>query len=125
MMIGQDRVLATPLHMASVAAAAPTGRGARPACCRATRLAHGPHAPKSALRLMRAVVTDGTGPRGRRGGAAGKRGTAEFGTGDPPPTHAWFIGYRGGFAVLLVEGGRAGRVAAPIAARFLARLPTG
>ena len=58
---------------------------------------------------------------------AGKSGTAEYGGGDPPPTHAWFIAYRGDVAVaVLVEGGRAGgEVAAPIAARFLARLPTG
>ena len=54
----------------------------------------------------------------------GKSGTAEFGGGDPPPTHAWFIAARGDLAVaVLVEGGASGgRVAAPIAARFLAAL---
>ena len=72
---------------------------------------------------MRAVVTGGTGTAlaGLPGFVAGKSGTAEYGGGDPPPTHAWFIAFRGDLAVaVLVEGGRAGgTVAAPIAARFL------
>jgi cell division protein FtsI/penicillin-binding protein 2 len=56
---------------------------------------------------------------------AGKTGTAEFGTGDPPPTHAWFVGFRGDLAVaVLVEGGGVGgQVAAPIAARFFSSTP--
>ncbi|NPC84927.1 penicillin-binding protein, partial [Pyxidicoccus fallax] len=51
---------------------------------------------------------------------AGKTGTAEFGTGTPLPTHAWFIGFRKGvgFAILVEGGGVGGRVAAPMAARF-------
>ena len=54
-------------------------------------------------------------------GTYGKTGTAEFGTANPPQTHAWFIGYRGdlAFAVLVVGGGIGGAVAAPIAAKFL------
>ena len=54
-------------------------------------------------------------------GTFGKTGTAEFGTDNPPKTHAWFIGYRGNlaFAVIVEGGGVGGRVAAPIAARFL------
>jgi cell division protein FtsI/penicillin-binding protein 2 len=57
-------------------------------------------------------------------GLAGKTGTAEFGTGTPLPTHAWFIGFRQGigFAVLVEGGGVGGRVAVPIAARFAAAL---
>ena len=31
----------------------------------------------------------------------GKSGTAEYGSGDPPPTHAWFIAERDGLAVAL------------------------
>ena len=71
---------------------------------------------------MRSVVTDGhrhgAGRRPRR--AAGKSGTAEYGSGDPPPTHAWFIAFRGDLAIaVLVEGGRSGgAVAAPIAKAF-------
>jgi cell division protein FtsI/penicillin-binding protein 2 len=74
--------------------------------------------------LTRAVVTEGTGTAlaGVPGDVHGKSGTAEFGGGDPPPTHAWFIAYRGDVAVaVLVENGRSGgSVAAPIAARFFA-----
>ncbi len=55
----------------------------------------------------------------------GKTGTAEFGQGNPPPTHAWFIGYRGNlaYAVIVEGGGVGGAVAAPIAAAFLRALP--
>jgi cell division protein FtsI/penicillin-binding protein 2 len=72
--------------------------------------------------LMRQVVTQGTAAdAGLPAGVAGKTGTAEFGTGDPLPTHAWFIGFRGdlAFAVIVEDGGVGGRVAAPAAARFL------
>ena len=75
--------------------------------------------------LMRQVVTEGTAaPAGLPGNVGGKTGTAEFGTGDPLPTHAWFIGFRGdlAFAVVVEDGGVGGRVAAPAAARFLRAL---
>jgi cell division protein FtsI/penicillin-binding protein 2 len=76
---------------------------------------------------MRGVVTSGTGSAlaSLPGEPIGKSGTAEFGGGDPPPTHAWFIAARGDLAVaVLVERGRSGSgVAAPIAARFLAAAP--
>jgi cell division protein FtsI/penicillin-binding protein 2 len=70
---------------------------------------------------MRQVVTSGTAASaGLPDGVAGKTGTAEFGTGDKPPTHAWFIGFRGDLAMAVVVegGGVGGEVAAPIAARF-------
>ncbi|MCY1018752.1 penicillin-binding transpeptidase domain-containing protein [Pyxidicoccus sp. MSG2] len=127
--IGQGRVLATPLHLASVAAAAESGRWRAPYLV--TDLDDGPSASladgtRGALSLlMRAVVTEGTG-RAAVGvpALAGKTGTAEFGTVPPLPTHAWFIGFRNGiaFAVLVEGGGVGGRVAAPIAARFAAAL---
>jgi cell division protein FtsI/penicillin-binding protein 2 len=78
---------------------------------------------------MRLVVTDGSGTAADVPGldVIGKTGTAEFGTGDPLPTHAWFIGaWNGlGFAVVLEGGGVGGRDAAPIAAQFLQALPGG
>jgi cell division protein FtsI/penicillin-binding protein 2 len=56
----------------------------------------------------------------------GKTGTAEYGTEQPPRTHAWFAGYQDdlAFAVLVAEteDSFGGRVAAPIAADFLRRL---
>jgi cell division protein FtsI/penicillin-binding protein 2 len=72
--------------------------------------------------LMREVVTKGTAaPAGLPANVGGKTGTAEFGTGDPLPTHAWFIGFRGdlAFSVVVEDGGVGGKVAAPVAARFL------
>ncbi len=55
----------------------------------------------------------------------GKTGTAQYGTGDPLPTHAWFIGWQGdvAFAVLVEDGASGGDDAAPIARAFLRRLP--
>jgi cell division protein FtsI/penicillin-binding protein 2 len=127
-MIGQDRILATPLAMAGVAATVADGRW------RAPRLLAGdprragqplPAQERDVLRsLMRRVVTEGTGTAlaSVPGEVHGKSGTAEYGGGDPPPTHAWFIAYRGDVAIaVLVENGRSGgSVAAPIAARFFA-----
>jgi cell division protein FtsI/penicillin-binding protein 2 len=137
---GQGRVTASPLQMAMVAATVADGRWRQPhlvtgeaaAGDAESRPGGGPatEAPDpldgkvaGTLRsLMRQVVTGGTAaPAGLPAGTGGKTGTAEFGTGDPLPTHAWFIGFRGdlAFAVLVEDGGVGGRVAAPIAARFL------
>ncbi|WP_188191283.1 penicillin-binding transpeptidase domain-containing protein [Nonomuraea sp. SYSU D8015] len=128
--IGQGRVLASPLNMASVAAAIASGAWIPP------RLVAGgkddrprPLEPAvvAALReLMPAVVTDGTANAVRfPAGTAGKTGTAEYGSGKEPPAHSWFIGYKDDLAfAVIVEGGGAGSaVAAPVAARFLTALP--
>jgi len=130
-MIGQGRVLVTPLGMALAAAAVASGQWHPP------RLVTKPGQPPSAgmppalpravtadlRQLMRDVVTQGTGTAADLPGVPvyGKTGTAEFGAGTPPPTHAWFIGYRGdvAFAVLIEGGGVGGQAAAPIAADFL------
>ena len=75
---------------------------------------------------MRLVVTSGTGTEANVAGEPvhGKTGTAEFGTRQPPETHAWFVGFRSNlaFAVFVEGGGFGGEVAAPLAARFLRSL---
>jgi cell division protein FtsI/penicillin-binding protein 2 len=122
--IGQGRVLATPAHMASVAAAATTGTWHAPHLLPPTGGASAvptPAAIEPLRAFLRGVVTEGTATAAAAiPGLVGKTGTAEFGTGDPLPTHAWFVGERNGiaFAVLLEGGGVGGRDAAPRAATF-------
>ncbi|MFN2589846.1 MAG: penicillin-binding transpeptidase domain-containing protein [Actinomycetota bacterium] len=132
--IGQGRILATPLHMATVAAAAQSGTWRPPTLVSA---ASGPTPsppvqpnplPRGVARnlgtVMRLVVTEGTGTAANVAGqdVRGKTGTAEFGS--TTKTHAWFIGFRGrlAFAVLVPGGGVGGGVAAPVAARFVRAL---
>jgi cell division protein FtsI/penicillin-binding protein 2 len=126
--IGQARVVVSPLSMAAVAASVASGAFRPPRLVIGApddKIAPKPIDPKviSGLRtMMAAVVAYGTGAgHGLPAGTFGKTGTAEFGTENPPATHAWFVGYRGdvAFAVLVVGGGVGGRVAAPIAATFL------
>ena len=125
--IGQARVLASPLQMASVAATAAAGQYRPPVLVRAGDAPKAGAAMKPAVRsglaaMMRAVVTSGTGTAARVPGqpVAGKTGTAEYGEGGDQ-THAWFIGSRGSlaFAVVVEGGGYGGAVAAPIARDFL------
>ena len=86
-----------------------------------------PAALDQVRQMMRAVVTD---PNGTAvsvpfpGVVYGKTGTAEYGTGNPLPTHAWFIGFRDtvAFAIIVEGGGFGAAVAAPIGSRFLASL---
>lgn len=131
--IGQGRVLASPLVMAAVAAAVQDGRWRPPVLLpdHATSGDDPPTVDAGVLRtvrgMMRNVVTDGTG----RALAAvpgppvrAKTGTAEFGSADPPRTHAWVVAARGDVTIaVIVEGaGGGGRVAAPVAARFFRSL---
>lgn len=128
--IGQGRVLASPLHMATVAGAAASSSWKPPKL-----IADGqppavealdPTVAQNLRELMLAVVKEGTGTRARVPGVevGGKTGTAEFGKDTPPQTHAWFVGYSRtlAFAVLVEGGGVGGQVAAPIAAKLVAGL---
>jgi cell division protein FtsI/penicillin-binding protein 2 len=132
-MIGQHEILASPMSMAGVAATVAGGRWHAPRLVASDPRRAGRRLPRgerdTLAGLMRSVVTAGTGTAlaGVSGAPAGKSGTAEYGSGDPPPTHAWFITYRGDLAVaVLVENGRAGgTVAAPLAAAFFEALDTG
>jgi cell division protein FtsI/penicillin-binding protein 2 len=132
-MIGQHEILASPMSMAGAAATVAAGRWHAPRLLREDRRRAGPRLPRreraTLARLMRLVVTSGTGTAlaGIPGAPAGKSGTAEYGSGNPPPTHAWFIAFRRGIAVaVLVENGRAGGVvAAPVAAAFFRALDSG
>jgi cell division protein FtsI/penicillin-binding protein 2 len=127
---GQDKVEASPLQMASVAAAMAGGTWYRPHVAGNATDSHviPPNVLSQMRDMMRAVVTRGTAaPVAFPGEVSGKTGTAEFGTGangQDPPTHAWFAGFRGdvAFAVLVPGGGFGAEVAAPAASRFLSAL---
>src|SRR5690606_17336414 len=79
---------------------------------------------QEALRLlMRETVENGSADMLQEAGEQvyAKTGTAEYGEEDPPRTHAWMIGFRGGmaFALVIDDGGAGGKDAGPVAARFL------
>lgn len=127
--IGQGDVLVSPFSMALAAATVVQGTtpvpvlvaDAEPAGTAPPAL---DPAVADALRAMtRAVVTEGTGAplAGLPGEVGGKTGTAEFGSGDPPPAHAWFAGYQGDLAfAAFVEGGQSsGSTAVPLSEAFL------
>ena len=129
---GQARVSASPLQMASVASAVQSGTWRPPQLVDDQSLSSlkvdqpaprqlDPGAAATLRDLMHQVVTSGTAATaGLPAGVSGKTGTAEFGSGDNKPTHAWFIAFRGDLAVAVVveSGGVGGDVAAPIAANF-------
>jgi cell division protein FtsI/penicillin-binding protein 2 len=129
-MIGQDRILASPLGVAGMVATVAEGRWRAPRLLAGDPERSGPRLDAGELDTLRAltrtVITEGTGTAlaSIPGDVHGKSGTAEYGGGDPPPTHAWFVAYRDDVAVaVLVENGRSGgSVAAPLAARFFEAL---
>lgn len=138
--IGQGKVEATPLAVALMSASVANGTSLSPRLVvDPLPAAHADAAPRPALPagpvaalrdLMREVVTDGTGTAlaGVPGGPVhAKTGTAEYGTEDPPRSHAWITGFQGdiAFAVVVEDGGSGGTVAGPVAADFLRRLAAG
>ncbi|WP_223167465.1 penicillin-binding transpeptidase domain-containing protein [Nonomuraea sp. SYSU D8015] len=127
---GQARITASPLSMASVAAAIADGTWRPPTLVPSLKQQASerklPDGVKEQLHtMMEAVVTKGTAKAaGLPAGTHGKTGTAEYGSGEKLPSHAWFMGFRGdvAFAVVVEGGGGGGKVAAPLAAKFLKAL---
>ena len=129
--IGQGTDLVNPLSHASVAAAVEGGSWLPPELVTdpAPAQTARPHRLSPAILatlrpMMRAVVTSPLGTAAHVGfppGVHGKTGTAEYGSGKNPPSHAWFVGYRGNLAfAVLVEGGGVGADASgPIANTFV------
>jgi cell division protein FtsI/penicillin-binding protein 2 len=130
-MIGQGKVLAAPIAMATVAASVGAGRTVVPLLVPAAQPHDpGPPHPLTAAEagnlrgLMRGVVLHGSGSilAGLPGPPVlAKTGTAEFGNGNPPQTHAWMIAVHGDLAVaVFVSVGQSGsQTAGPILERFL------
>jgi cell division protein FtsI/penicillin-binding protein 2 len=132
-MIGQGRVAVSPLVMASVAATVAAGAYHQPYLLPADAGRYKPPvgvppATIDQLRtLMRLVVTDGTASslRDLPGDVAAKTGTAEFGSGSPPPTHGWMVGYRGdlAFAAIVETADSGNGSAGPIVHDLLSSVP--
>lgn len=127
---GQARITASPLSMASVAAAIADGTWRPPTLVPDLKQKAAeqplPEGVKTNLHaMMAAVVSKGTAKAsGLPSGTRGKTGTAEYGTGDKLKTHAWFMGFKDdvAFAVVVEGGGTGGKIAAPVAATFLRHL---
>jgi hypothetical protein len=135
--IGQNKDLATPLGMASVAATI----GARGMRAKPRATSEDPVIRKRAVSakvagqvrdMMLGVVRGGTGTAAAIPGVevAGKTGTAELrftggGGSDPKNTDAWFVAFaparnpKFAVGVMLVGAGAGGKAAAPIARRVL------
>ncbi len=125
--IGQGKVLVSPLFMATVAGAARTGTPVAPSLVVGQQATPGtafaPAITQKMNTLMRAVVAEPFGTAHQLaslpGDIEGKTGTAEFGTANPPRSHAWMVGTRGDLAfAVFVYGGENG-TAVPIAKQFL------
>ena len=126
---GQGKDQVSPMAMALVAASVQAGRTVLPTLLTGQKPEHkGTPLTKaeaaSLERLMRGVVTEGSGRR--LAGLAGpdviaKTGTAEYGGKTPPKTHAWMIAAQGDLAVAVyVEDGESGSgTAGPLLEAFL------
>jgi cell division protein FtsI/penicillin-binding protein 2 len=129
--IGQGRIVASPLQMASVAAAVASGTWRQPYVSATAPTGNPEHALPAAVvpvlrQFMADVVANGTAkPSGLPSGTFGKTGTAEYGTKTPLDTISWFIGWRGNVAFACqaggdgTDGGFGADAAAHACARFL------
>ncbi|UOX92891.1 penicillin-binding protein [Amycolatopsis sp. FBCC-B4732] len=126
---GQGRIQASALGGAVMAATVAAGKAITPRLWHdlPTTVVKGYSAPPAAVlgevrKLMRAVVTSGTGRAAAGAGTVfGKTGTAQFGDGSDAT--GWFVGYRGtvAFAVVLENSNDSGP-AVTLAAKFLKAL---
>ena len=133
-LIGQGKVQASPMAMATVLASVVAGKAVLPKLIDGVEVDQSrPSTPLSTAEakdlraMLRGVVDNGSG-RGLRGIAdLAKTGTAEFG--ENGKTHAWMVGARGDLAVAVyVEVGESGsRTAGPALKKFLSAQggPTG
>jgi len=133
---GQAKTSVSPASLAVMVASVARGSYIEPALISAPAVAGADRSPKpldakaigQLQSLMRLVVTNGTATgvmASVSGGPVyGKTGTAEYGSANPPATHAWFVGWQGpvAFAVLVEQGKSGATDAAPIAKAFLETL---
>ncbi|WP_041775824.1 penicillin-binding transpeptidase domain-containing protein [Blastococcus saxobsidens] len=133
--IGQGQVLMSPAQLALVAAGIASGTPAAPVeVLGADPAGPAPAGPAAGVLdglrpMMRQVVLTGTAQAlADRGEVYGKTGTAEYGTGTPPDSHGWFMGYQldgpaGDIAfATLVEGGQSSSAAVAVTDAFLGAL---
>jgi cell division protein FtsI/penicillin-binding protein 2 len=131
-MIGQGRVLASPMAMATVVASVLAGHAVVPYLLDGQHPTASPAHPLTATEaaelraMMRAVVTTPTGTGAGLADVPGapviaKTGTAEFGDHPPLATHAWMVAGQGDLAVaVFVDRGHTGAgTAGPLLERFL------
>ena len=133
---GQAKTSVSPASLAVMVASVARGSYIEPALISAPAVAGADRTPKpldakaigQLQSLMRLVVTNGTASGVMKsvigGPVYGKTGTAEYGSANPPATHAWFVGWQGpvAFAVLVEQGKSGATDAAPIAKAFLENL---
>jgi len=127
-MIGQGRVLASPLVMASVAASISSGEFNQPVLTPddvPKRVKSHPLDPAIAGELkglMQAVVNEGSGAslKGIPGTVGAKTGTAEFTEAGELLTHGWMIAFKDdvAVAVLVEKGVSGGSAAGPVVNAF-------
>lgn len=126
--IGQGRIEASPLAMALVTASVMKGETVRPKLIDGGPALPAPATPLAAAEAevlrteMADVVRVGSGRRLQEVGVQyAKTGTAEFGTDNPPQTHAWMVAGRGDLAIAAYnEVGPSGSThAAPFIIAFL------
>ncbi|GAA3091287.1 penicillin-binding transpeptidase domain-containing protein [Streptomyces rectiviolaceus] len=128
-MIGQGRVQANPLIMASVTATAVSGTFHQPTLTSGKDTTTTTPLPREVVtelrELMRATVTDGTASvlADLPGEIGAKTGTAEVS--DDVPNNGWFVAHRGNVAVACVveKGVTGGGSAGPVVRSLLGAVP--